>query len=157
MLAAAAAAAARHPDATEDAGMRWRFFLAGANMVTYCRSALQVALQQVAAQQQGRHMPSPAAIAAHSCCAVQDECSSYCCDWCGLPGLSAVEYWQHQPLYHINDQNEKGICQICNRQEKIERQLACDPVLCPAAGDAQQAAGSCCQMKVWCIRHVGTA
>lgn len=25
----------------------------------------------------------------------------FACAWCGLQGLSARGYWEHQPLYHI--------------------------------------------------------
>jgi len=98
--------------------MRWRCFSAGANMVTCCWMALQTALQQVAAQQQGQCTLAPPSTAAHSCCTSEDDSRSHSCDWCGLPGLSAAEYWQHQPLYHINHHNLEGICQICNRQAK---------------------------------------
>jgi hypothetical protein len=41
--------------------------------------------------------------------------SSISCHWCGLPGLSAAEYWGHQPLYHIDHDNKAGVCQLCGR------------------------------------------
>eukprot|EP00775_Hariotina_reticulata_P005149 gene5149-5389_t len=70
-----------HPNATEDARMRWQCFLAGANMVTYCRMALQAALKQVAAQQEKQHIPLPPPTAASSCCPGRDDSSRYSCDW----------------------------------------------------------------------------
>jgi hypothetical protein len=68
-------------------------------MVTHCPHAVTTALQQVAAQQQQQQQQAGEGYIA--------------CDWCGLPGLTAAEYWQHQPLYHIDHQNKEGMCQIC--------------------------------------------
>jgi membrane protease subunit (stomatin/prohibitin family) len=90
--------------------MRWQAFHAGANMVTHCRHALATALHKVSQQQQLQQQQQQidqhaAAVAGHSCT----------CDWCGLPELSAAEYWMHQQLYHINHDNKPGTCQVCGK------------------------------------------
>lgn len=117
--------------------MRWQAFEAGANMVTHCRHALLTALQQVEHQQLELQLPvhqdagenQQAALAqttghgSNRAASIgvpneqhpQQEVVCCTCDWCGLPGLSAAEYWQHQQLYHINHPNRSGNCQICGR------------------------------------------
>lgn len=73
-------------------------------MVTHCQHAVATALQQVATQQQ-ELQPQNHNSSGMSCT----------CDFCGLPGLSVAEYWQHHPLYHIHADNKGGVCQICGR------------------------------------------
>jgi hypothetical protein len=91
--------------------MRWQAFQAGANMVTHCAHAVAEALQNVSQQQQQQQQQqadqraAAAAVAGHSCT----------CDWCGLSGLSAAEYWMHQQLYHSNHANKPGTCQVCGK------------------------------------------
>eukprot|EP00195_Chlamydomonas_chlamydogama_P012463 CAMPEP_0202914146 /NCGR_PEP_ID=MMETSP1392-20130828/62375_1 /ASSEMBLY_ACC=CAM_ASM_000868 /TAXON_ID=225041 /ORGANISM="Chlamydomonas chlamydogama, Strain SAG 11-48b" /LENGTH=371 /DNA_ID=CAMNT_0049605681 /DNA_START=239 /DNA_END=1354 /DNA_ORIENTATION=+ len=83
-----------HPDATEDPALRIQAFHHGANMVTFHPRHLEAALSKVA-DQRGH--------------------GSLRCEWCGLSELSVSEYWSHQPLYHIYEDNLEGECQVCRR------------------------------------------
>lgn len=83
-----------HPLATEDAVLRHTFFAAGANMVTCSHTSVVVALTRILGQS-GQGNPGVT------------------CDWCGLQHLTARDYWMHLPLYHINEPNKRGVCQVC--------------------------------------------
>lgn len=69
-----------HPDAVEDPVARIKAFQGGANMVTNDLEALHQALQRITSTKGSGNLT---------------------CPWCGLAGLSTLELWHHQPLYHI--------------------------------------------------------
>jgi hypothetical protein len=37
---------------------------------------------------------------------------SIMCLWCGMSGLTPLTYHLHQPLYHVNEPNLQGTCQV---------------------------------------------
>ncbi|PNH05415.1 hypothetical protein TSOC_008317, partial [Tetrabaena socialis] len=84
-----------HPHATEAPLMRMQAFQAGARMVTNDADDLGAALGLIASAR------------GEGGCA---------CPWCGLQGLSALELWRHQPLYHIHERDRVHTsCPICSK------------------------------------------
>ncbi|KAG2489185.1 hypothetical protein HYH03_012411 [Edaphochlamys debaryana] len=84
-----------HAGATEEPKARIQAFQAGARMVTHDPEHLAEALGLIAGIR---------GTGAHEC------------PWCGLAGLSALELWQHQPLYHIYERDKTDVCcPVCSK------------------------------------------
>ncbi|GLC36353.1 hypothetical protein PLESTF_000327400 [Pleodorina starrii] len=84
-----------HPDATEDPMARIKAFQSGAGMVTNDLEHLQEGLRRITGIR---------------------GTGDLACPWCGLDGLSSLELWQHQPLYHIHEPDMLGSqCPACRR------------------------------------------
>ncbi|GFR45433.1 hypothetical protein Agub_g6812, partial [Astrephomene gubernaculifera] len=84
-----------HPDATEDPIARIKAFEAGARMVTNDEEHLQEALRLITGVHGNGNLQ---------------------CPWCGLSGLSTLELWQHQPLYHIYELDKGNVaCPACSK------------------------------------------
>lgn len=71
----------------------------GASMVTDCRSSLVHAAEQVARHSQSR--------------------GAFECVTCGMKNLTEDDYWEHYPLFHVNERTRETYCGLCQRHVTV--------------------------------------
>jgi hypothetical protein len=70
-------------------------------MVTYDPLHLRHALERIAFIKGAPDEGDPASAGSPSSSGHSEGSNRVSCPWCGLSGLTALELWLHQPLYHI--------------------------------------------------------